>query len=319
MGNGDASPAVAACLRALDGGAWTLEGIVAQRDNSRIHRARCGSRTAAIKECLTKTTHAPDNAAAEREFAALTAVAENATACGIEPLAPTPLILCREHAVYAMAWASGQTATDLVLAPTTDLELAEVLGGSAGGWLQRFHACKTLPARQNDFATRLIFVKQLARTEARRDSVLPRAANILVQCAENAAGVLMPASWVHGDMKSDNLLIDADRVTGLDVQMVDVNTVAYDLAPFLNHLYLLRWSPRGFLRQRQLDRMSAGFLQAYSPDSEKWALPLLWLRSYLLMQIVANSKKSASLRALAARWPARRELAIAIDALELCR
>jgi hypothetical protein len=95
--------------------------------------------------------------------------------------------------------------------------------------------------------------------------------------------------------------------------------VAYDIAPFLNHLCLLRWSPRGLWARQNLDRMAMRFLRAYSSDSEKWTLPLLWLRIYLLMQIVARTAKSTRLHALAAGWPARRELASAIDQLEKYR
>jgi hypothetical protein len=40
------------------------------------------------------------------------------------------------------------------------------------------------------------------------------------------------------------------------------------------------------------------------------------LRTYLLMQIVARTTRSPRLRALATGWPARRELASAIDQLE---
>lgn len=316
MGSGIEPPAVTACLQALTGETWTLEGVVARRDNSRIYRARCGSRSAAIKECFANPTKTPDCEAAVREFMALTTLAERTPEAGIEPLAPIPLILCREHAVYAMTWASGRTATELILAPSTEHKRAAELGEFAGGWLRRFHACRALPVRQNDFAAKLGFVRDLAQKAGGREPMLSRAAGILVERASNAAAVPMPASWVHGDMKSDNLLMDGDNVTGLDVQLVDESTVAYDLAPFLNHLCLLRWSPRGLWQRQKLDRMATGFLRAYSPESEKWTLPLWWLRTYLLMQIVVRTTTSARVHALAARWPARRELASAIDQLE---
>jgi len=308
--------AVAECLHALGGEGWTFEGIVAQRDNSRIHRVRRGSRTAAVKECLDRTSRAPDSEAASREYDALTAVADKSAARGDRSLAPRPLTLCRERAAYAMTWASGRTATEIVLAHSTPMDRAEELGEIAGGWLRRFHACMELSVRTNDFATRLDFISELARTIRDRDHSLTRAARVLIERASDAANVLMPASWIHGDMKSDNLLVDADGVTGLDVQLADENTVAYDLAPFLNHLRLLRWSPRGLLRRPHLEAMSDGFLRAYSPNSGEWQLPLMWLRSYLLFQMVANSAAGMSLRALAAKWPARKELASAIDWLD---
>ncbi len=179
-----------------------------------------------------------------------------------------------------------------------------------------FPRCMELSARTNDFATKVDFINHLARTTGDREQSLGRTARVLAERASEAAAVSMPASWIHGDMKSDNLLVDADGVTGLDVQLADENTVAYDLAPFLNHLRLLRWSARGLLRRPHLEAMSDGFLRAYSPNSGEWQLPLMWLRSYLLFQMVANSAAGMSLRALAAKWPARKELASAIDWLD---
>jgi hypothetical protein len=172
--------------------------------------------------------------------------------------------------------------------------------------------------RQNDFAMKLDFANELAQAAGGREQILHRAASVLSKCASNAVVQRMPASWVHGDMKSDNLLVDGDSVIGLDVQLADENTVAYDLAPFLNHLCLLRWSLRGLWQRQKLDLMAKGFLGAYSPDSEKWKLPLLWLRAYLLMQIVAPSGQSSRWRSAAARWPAHRELASVIDKLRKC-
>jgi aminoglycoside phosphotransferase (APT) family kinase protein len=255
----------------------------------------------------------PDRAAAEREFTALTTLAEKTRESSVPPLAPLPLVLCREHAVYAMTWVPGRSATQMLLVPSTDLKRAEELGKLTGDWLRRFHACRALPARQSDFAARLNYVGQLVEAAGGQEPMLSRAAGVLVEFASAAAALSMPASWVHGDMKSDNLLVDGSNVTGLDVQLVDDNTVAYDLAPFLNYLCLLRWSPRGAWQRQKLDAMAKAFLTAYSPESANWKLPLLWLRTYLLMQIVAPSTYSSGWRAVASRWPARRELASAID------
>jgi hypothetical protein len=125
----------------------------------------------------------------------------------------------------------------------------------------------------------------------------------------------MPASWVHGDMKSDNVLVDGDKAFGLDLHLIHENTVAYDLAPFLNHLGLLRWTPRGALQRRKLDIVAECFLRAYSPDAAGWRLPIAWLRTYLLLQVATPVGRSGSLRGHAARWTARRELARAMHEL----
>jgi aminoglycoside phosphotransferase (APT) family kinase protein len=315
------SPAVAACLRALralDAGSWVLESVVASRNNSRIHRARSETRIAAIKECFNHATGSPDCVAAEREYAALSILSTRTSGAGLPPLAPLPLTLCREHAAYAMGWVAGRTSTELVLQSSTDLKRAAKLGESAALWLRRFHATNSLPPRKNDFGDRLHHVDTFSRLGRGSLPLLRRTAAILADRAADASAQLLPASWLHGDFKSDNLLIDEDAVTGLDVQLAFENTVAYDLAPFLNHLSLLRWSPRGFLRRRKLERMAAAFLEAYSPEATQWTLSILWLRAYLLMQIVAPRSAQASLRARVARWAAYNELARAIQEMEKC-
>jgi len=314
------SPAVAACLRALEGtgtGNWTLESVVACRDNSRIHRARSQTRTAAIKECFKRATLSPDCAAAVREYTALETLLERTSRAGVRPLAPLPWTLCREHGVYAMAWVGGDTCTNLLLRSST--KQAEALGESAGHWLRRFHETSALSPRRNDFEEKLKYVNQFAKAAGGVAPLLLRAADVLGHLAPDAAARTLPASWLHGDFKPDNLLIDQDGVTGLDVQLAFENTVVYDLAPFLNNLFLLRWSPRGFWQRRKLEAVARTFLGAYASDAEHWRLPILWLRAYLLMQVAVPVDSSASLRARLGHRAACIELARATKDMEKYR
>ena len=318
LASGPVSPpaAVAECLGSLKGDTCTYEDVVAVRNNSRIHKARWGLRTIAVKECFGGTQMLPDPVAAEREFTALTSLAEANPASGAQSLVPLPLALCRDHAVYAMTWAAGRPATEVILSRTTTLDQACTLGKSAGHWLRRLHALRPLQARRSDYATKAQFVEQLFVAERRHDPLIRRAVENLVGQAAEAAASQLPASWIHGDMKSDNLLVDDGCITGLDVQLIHENTVAYDLSPFLNHLCLLRWTPLGFWQRHKLDLVAEAFLSAYSSETAGWKLPIIWLRSYLLIQLLDPFRKAGSLRALGLRWPARHELARAIDDLE---
>jgi aminoglycoside phosphotransferase (APT) family kinase protein len=306
--------AVTACLDSLADESCACDGIVARRINSRIYRVSCVSRILAIKECVG-STHKSALSAAEREFKALTTLSAVPRAVDDESIAPLPVVLCREHAAYAMTWVPGRTATELVLSRLTAHAKAAALGSASGAWLRRFHALRPLPERENDFESKLDFVRQIVGAAGDRDPLLRRASERLAESAKAASAVRLPASWVHGDMKSDNLLVDGERVTGLDAQLVDENTVAYDLAPFLNHLFLLRWTPRGLLHRRKLKLMADRFLATYSPEAKNWGLPITWLRVYLLLQIVARLQHLLPLRALAQRAAARAELARAIDSL----
>ena len=125
----------------------------------------------------------------------------------------------------------------------------------------------------------------------------------------------MPASWVHGDMKSDNILLDATGTTGLDARLLHENTVAYDLAPFLNHARLLRWSSRGWWGARKLDALVAGFLGGYDGDRAAWKPALTWLQAYMLMQSLASAA-TPGWRGAISRAPLRVELPRAIADLQ---
>jgi len=313
-----ASPAIAACLESLGEEPFALEGMVARRDNSRVFRARNSGQVIAIKECFRPKTLIPDPATAEAEYKALDSVARMTLLASRSAIAPLPLILRREHGVYAMTWIGGRPATDLLLSDGTLPAQAEALGAGAGAWLRHLHAMHPLPPRPGDYPTKLEFVNRLAEAAGDDMSLVRRAASILLERASTAAAIALPASWIHGDMKSDNLLVDDNRVMGLDLQLVDENTVAYDLAPFLNHLHLLRWSRRGLWRHRNLAVMAAAFLRAYSADTPHWCLPLAWLRVYLLLQRVAPGRGIRSFQASARSWPARIELASAVKDLARC-
>lgn len=303
---------VAACLGDLGGAPFCWEGVVATRLNSRIHRATRGSESVAIKECFDPSMRKADPTSAQREFDALRRLAATARARSGSVLAPQPLTIRRELGTYAMSWIPGTPATRVILERGAAASAARI-GTAAGRWLGEFHALHPLPPRRNDFETKLGFVVEFA--DAARDRLMARARETLVATAAAAADTKLPASWIHGDMKSDNLLVDGGAVAGLDVQMADENTVVYDLAPFVNHLGLLRWSARGLGRAPALRAAASHFLSAYSPEAARWALPIAWLRAYLLMHAIARVSSGTTVHARLAAWPVRRELAAVLAAL----
>ena len=318
MASNRPSIAVAACLDLLGGETCAWDRVIARRANSRVHRAYCDGRPIAVKECFRWATRVPDPSAAEREYSALARLAEAmpTTDRGSRSLAPLPLQLCREHATYGMSWVPGTPATDVILSVSADVQRASAVGEAAGTWLRRLHSMRASQERRNDFEARLDVVRQHAAEVRYRGPLIAAAAEALARHAPEAAAVPMPASWMHGDMKTDNLLIDGDAAAGLDLQLVHENTVAYDLAPFLNHLRLLRWTVRGMHSGRKLNAAASAFLRAYSPDTKRWGMPIAWLQTYQLIQRASPIEPEGSLRAMTARWPIRRELAHAIRALD---
>jgi hypothetical protein len=110
------------------------------------------------------------------------------------------------------------------------------------------HALRPLHVRRSDYATKAQFVEQLFEAERHRDPLIRRAVESLVGHAASEAASQMPASWIRRYEKRQ-FAVDGGGVTGLDVQLIHENTVAYDLSPFLNHL-CLRGGSLGFW-QRQ--------------------------------------------------------------------
>ena len=298
------------CLHALDLPQDAWKGVVAKRLNSKVHRASDGIRDVAIKECLLPSGE-PDAASATGEFAALARFAE---ACPTERAsAPRPLAVSVPFGTYAMGWIAGRSATTLLLSATDDATAA-ALGTAAGNWLRRFHEAHPLPPRGSDFVAKASYVSSLRTPGGASPSLVDRAAAALERTARAAASIELPASWIHGDMKSDNVLVDGDRVAGIDLHLVDENTVVYDLAPFVNHLHLLAASPRGLMYGKALYRMADAFVDAYSPSASRWRLPIAWLRAYLLLQKVAPGERHIAGR-IATRAQ-RRVLHALVESLE---
>lgn len=289
MALGAIGPGVDACVAALGLRAADESAVISVRDNSRVSRVRAGDRLLAVKECRLHGTAVPDVVGAESEYDALVRLADAAAATGQSSPCPHPEVLCREHAAYAMSWVDGRTATGLAMALTCSTDDARAIGARAGGWLLGFHALHSLPDRTGDYVAKLVHAEDAAGRAGDAEPSLRIAAAALRDAADECARVCMPASWIHGDMKSDNILLGPTGTTGLDARLLDENTVAYDLVPFLNHARLLRWSSRGWWAARKLDALVEGFLGAYGGNRAAWKPALNWLRAYMLMQSLASA------------------------------
>jgi len=92
----------------------------------------------------------------------------------------------------------------------------------------------------------------------------------LVDClrplAERLAHRRLPVSHVHGEFTLDNVLVDANTVTALDLGAETRNVVDHDIASFLNSLVFLRLTrpvPTAALR-----RLRQAFITGYFGDDQ---------------------------------------------------
>lgn len=280
-------PAVSACAALLGDPQWRWEGVVARRHNSRVHRLAVGERTVAVKECFHARTERPDRDAAAQEFEALQTLFQHFT--NAVALAPAPLAWSADHAAFAMSWVPGRNATALVLAITSTTRTGATAGAAAGEWLRRFHSAGPPAHQPPDFSLQIELLQQRADPRLRDDALFRRATRALSRAADAARGTAAPIAWTHGDMKSDNVIIDGHSAIGIDIQLVHCNQVTHDLAQFVNHARLLRWSLRGAVKGASLKAMEQAFLEAYGPDTVAWQLAIDWFRAYLLVHRIGPS------------------------------
>jgi Ser/Thr protein kinase RdoA (MazF antagonist) len=91
-------------------------------------------------------------------------------------------------------------------------------------------------------------------------------------------------SWVHGDYKTDNLLIAGPRLVGLDMHLIHESVVHYDVAAFLNRLQLTLLHARAWRLLPHRVSFEAGFVgEALREDGQRTALPLAWVRLYMIL------------------------------------
>jgi len=266
--------------------ACSVKGPFTVRDNSRLFYAECTAfpSPAAVKLCLSPHTGQADPDSAHQQYDALLRVSR-ALGDGCEFSVPRPYLVRADIGLVATEWIAGPGMTDLLLSWRCGTTQAQDLMARAGRWLRVFHQAHALAPGRLDVEHKLPFVAEMESTAAASEPLFRRALSSLRQSAEPAAMVTLNRSWIHGDFKSDNLIVAGPRTVGIDIQLRRENAVVYDLAPFLNHLELSLCHPAGWRLARSQALLRKTFLSAYHPVPEDAVgLPLAWVQLYLLLQ-----------------------------------
>ena len=278
-----------------------VRGPLHERDNSRVFYAECAAlpSPAAIKWCAQPRTLQPDGDSAARQFEALRRAAD---AMQSDPryAVPRPYLLDSERALIAIEWIDGATVTTSISGWRSDAEAAHRFMAEAGNWLRHFHRAHPLDDGFLDVAEKLSYLTRYDTSALVGESVFAQGIAELKRTAAAAASISLSRSWVHGDFKTDNLIVSGQRIVGIDVQIRHENTVVYDLAPFINHLELALYHPGGWRLAPARARLITAFVDAYSEGKpgRVW-LPLTWIRLYMMLSAwnSAHSRGSAWLRA----------------------
>jgi len=236
-----------------------------------------------VKLCLKTHTCQADPDSAHSQYDALHRVSL-AMGDGSEFSVPRPYLVQADIGLLAMEWVSGASMTDLVFSWRCNPAQAQQLVARGGRWLRHFHACHALAPGRLDIEDKLAFVAEMESDGVVSDQVFIRALRRLRESAKAAAAVTLNRSWMHGDFKTNNLIVSGARTMGVDIHLHNEGPVIYDLAPFLNHLELRLWHPGGWRLFGSRALLHETFITNYLEGrDDAIAGPLAWVRLYMIL------------------------------------
>ena len=242
----------------------TLEGPISIRDYSQIYRATVHASpmfNLAVKRCLVPRTMTPDAATALDQYAALARTGQAMRPYSPKYLVPQPVFLSHELATLGMSWVSGKPLTNMLRHPAA-LVRGTTWFAEVGAWLGCFHA--TGPARTAMFESeaRKLNIAELQASPI-SNGTFRQATTLTASRLPQLSGLQVRTSWLHGDCKTDNFMIDGQKICVIDVSLKYENAIEYDLAQFLNHLDLQLLSPQNIHLRGFRSAFARAFLRGY--------------------------------------------------------
>jgi aminoglycoside phosphotransferase len=290
------------CPRCHASDAWKPAARVAVRQYSSIHRfrcARCGEQIV-VKMVVGRYSSKAALVHARKEYEALcmlqTAFPQDERFGTLAPVGHF------EH--------SGCGIVVTRLAPGDDLmhyvrgvgaNGAQEAWRSAGAWLKKLHESDPQNRKRPLEAT-----DKISTLVERYGSVLPAdpksaaAYELFVREGANFDAMAVDAVRQHGDFKPDNMLCDGTRYIGLDIRWRCIGAAVYDLAPFLNHLWLDLGVASSSSKARLYDAAESAFLSGYGGVVDMRALR--WVQLYFALCYMGGYRKRGWLAAVYAGW-----------------
>jgi len=261
-----------------------VKGPLSERANSRIYYVECSRYPfpLAVKLCLKPHQNVPDVVGARDQFRALQKAYSK---MGTQDFTvPRPIDLCHDEGMIVTEWMPGKSVTELLYSARYSPRSAPRLMIQAGQWLRSFHEAFLLPPGILNVEERLPVLLEMETHPASRHGTFFRAIDGLRQYAEAAAFQKLPRSWIHGDFKTDNLMVSGQRTVGMDVHVRHQNVCVYDIASFMNQLELTCLSPRGLHLYPMRKQLFGAFLKHYYQSNDSGSVvPLLWVRLYSML------------------------------------
>jgi hypothetical protein len=159
---------------------------------------------------------------------------------------PEPLAYDPDWRLLLMSWAEGETLDELIL-NQLDASRAVI---QAAEWLVKLHTCGGSEGRHHDFNR----LHKLSLWQRYLRVVHPEAESLFAEVRsriEEQSGVLSgwTAAPTHCDYSPDHLVINCDRITGVDFDEFGQYDPLFDVAHFMVHLRYLGLTHFGMLNQ----------------------------------------------------------------------
>ena len=208
-------------------------------------------------------------------------------------------------------WVDGRSLTELLAGWNALSQVSEPVA-QAGRWLADFHQAGPLAWQPADLASKHEHLTTLAATGAAEGTDFQHAVDWLSESLAAVQALPGRCSWLHGDTKADNFLLQgvtAQEVCGIDMDLVHTNAVEHDLAQFLNHLALLAQQRRHRHLAPLLPGAAQAFLAGYEAACGQPVRRTLvhWLRLWMSLSRWHAAVQGHGLAAWPRRWLQRRQ------------
>lgn len=306
------------CARCHDSRDWTPIGRPVVRQNSSIYRLRC-------KRCGEQVVAKLIGGSYSGEAGLKRARTEYESLCELQAKFPQDkkfgTVVPLGHLEYV-----GQGIVITRFAPGEQLghylrSLAPAALRAAcrasGLWLRKLHECDAQNQQKYlGSASKISFLTDTYGAALRSDAEIAAACELLVRESSRLDAVAVTSVRQHGDFKPDNMLYDGTRYVGLDIPWEFTGAAVYDVAPFLNHLWLDIRVLNASRARRLYDLAESAFLSGYGGINQMHSLR--WVQLYFALCYMGACRRRGRLLTSYANWKGWPMVRRLVAQLEAC-
>ena len=292
-----------ACAQCHANAQWVWAARPTARQNSSIHRlqcAQCGAQIVA-KASRGRVTDSDGCAEVREEYETLCALQPVFAGCArYGTLKPLGFLAVANHGVMITGLFPGEELDRH--ARKLNATGVYVAFQSAGVWLHKLHGA----GGGRDVGQGLEVGKRIDYLEATygsafaADRKLRSACELFARVGRDVDTLATDGVRIHGDFKPSNMLCNATRYVGLDIQRATTGAAVYDLAPFVNHLWLANLGGIGVRARRRHELAETAFLAGFGNAVDMRALR--WAQLYFSLCYWGGYRQRGALDAVIARW-----------------